>query len=68
MERSMVAIFKEIPDLRVDAGCAAENMNVMRHLALNLLKSEASFRGSINLKRKKCMLSPSYLLKVFSFS
>lgn len=54
--------------MRMRAGCAAENMNLMRHLALNLLKSEASFRGSINLKRKKCMLSPAYLLKVFSLS
>lgn len=54
--------------MRMRAGFAAENMNVMRHLALNLLKSESSFRGSVNLKRKKCMLSPSYLLKVFSLS
>ncbi|MBU9726348.1 ISAs1 family transposase [Diplocloster modestus] len=54
--------------MRMRAGYAAENMNIMRHLALNLLKSETSYRGSINLKRKKCMLSPAYLLKVFDCS
>jgi len=45
---------------------AAENMNVLRHLSLNLLKAETSYKGSINLKRKKCLLSPAYLLKVFA--
>lgn len=54
--------------MRMRAGYAAENMNILRHLALNLLKSETSFKGSINLKRKKCMLAPDYLLKVFSAS
>lgn len=53
---------------RMRTGFAAENMNILRHLSLNLLKSESSFTGSINLKRKKCLLSPSFLLKVFSFS
>lgn len=53
---------------RMRTGFAAENMNILRHLTLNLLKSESSYSASINLKRKKCLLSPSYLLKVFSFS
>lgn len=44
---------------------AAENVNIARHLALNLLKSEKSFNKSLNLKRKKCLLSHDYLLKVF---
>ena len=52
--------------MRMRVGNAAENMNILRHLALNLLKAESSFRGSINLKRKRCALSPSYLLKVFA--
>ena len=51
--------------MRMRLGNAAENMNILRHLALNLLKAESSFKGSLNLKRKKCALSPSYLLKVF---
>lgn len=54
--------------MRMREGFAAENMNILRHLALNLLKKEVTYKGSINLKRKKCVLSPSYLLKVFSVS
>ena len=52
--------------MRMRVENAAENMNILRHLALNLLKAESSFKGSLNLKRKKCALSPSYLLKVLS--
>ena len=47
---------------------AAENVNIARHLVLNLLKSEKSFNRSLNLKRKKCLLSHDYLLKVFAAS
>jgi hypothetical protein len=40
-------------------------MAAIRRIAINLLRSEASaFKLSINLKRKKCMLSHDYLLKV----
>ena len=52
--------------MRMRTGNAAENMNVLRHMALNLLKAETSYKGSLNLKRKKCILSPAYLLRVFS--
>lgn len=52
--------------MRMRVKNAAENMNVLRHMTLNLLKSETSYKGSINLKRKKCLLSPDYLLKVFT--
>lgn len=55
-------------NMRMRTGFAAENMNILRHLSLNLLKSEKSYKGSINLKRKKCLLSNSYLLKVFVLS
>lgn len=55
-------------NMRMRAGFAAENMNILRHLALNLLKSEKSFKGSIKLKMKKCLLSHDYLLKTFAFS
>lgn len=54
--------------MRMRTGFAAENMNILRHLALNLLKAETSFKGSLKLKMKKCALSRDYLLKVFSFS
>lgn len=52
--------------MRMRDGFAAENMNILRHLAINLLNSESSFKASSNLKRKRCSLSPNYLLKVFS--
>lgn len=55
-------------NMRMRTGFAAENMNTLRHLALNLLKSEKTYNGSINLKRKKCILSHEYLLMVFAFS
>lgn len=53
---------------RMRLGHCAENMNIMRHLALNLIKSEKSFKGSLNMKRKRCMLSIDYLLKVINIS
>ena len=53
-------------NMRMRVKNAAENMNILRHLTLNLLKAETSYKGSINLKRKKCVLSPNYLLKVFA--
>jgi len=49
---------------RMRLGNCARNMNVFRHLALNLIKSESSVKGSVNMKRKRCMLSQDYLLKV----
>lgn len=53
---------------RMRMGNSAENMNILRHLALNLIKNEKTFKGSINMKRKKCMLSIDYLLKVINYS
>jgi predicted transposase YbfD/YdcC len=50
---------------RMRAGNVTENMAAIRRIAINLLRSEASTpKLSINLKRKKCMLSHDYLLKV----
>ena len=49
---------------RMRLGNCATNMNVFRHLALNLIKSESSVKASVNMKRKRCMLSQDYLLKV----
>jgi predicted transposase YbfD/YdcC len=53
---------------RARLGTAAENLNVLRHLALGLLKNESSVKSSLNLKRKRCALSHEYLLKVLSCS
>jgi predicted transposase YbfD/YdcC len=50
---------------RMRVGNVTENMAAIRRIAINLLRSEASaVKLSINLKRKKCMLSHDYLLKV----
>ena len=40
---------------------SAENFNVLRQIALNILKSEKSFKGSITDKQFKCLLDSSYL-------
>ena len=53
---------------RMRLGNCAANMNVMRHLALNLIKSETSTKLSVNMRRKRCMLSLDYLLEVIGVS
>jgi predicted transposase YbfD/YdcC len=61
-------------DFREDEGRmrvknATENMAQIRRIAINLLRKEASAsKLSINLKRKKCMLSHDYLLKVLGIT
>ena len=53
---------------RMRLGNCATNMNTLRHLALNLIKSESSTKLSVNMKRKRCLLSLDYLLKVIGVS
>lgn len=43
---------------------SAENLNVIRQIALNILKSDNSFKGSITDKQFKCLLDSSYLDKI----
>lgn len=43
---------------------SAENFNVIRQIALNILKSETSFKGSITDKQFKCLLDSTYLDKI----
>lgn len=45
---------------------SAENFNIIRQFAFNLLKSEISIKGSFSDKQFKCMLDDSYLDKVIS--
>lgn len=40
---------------------SAENFNVLRQIALNILKSEKSFKGGITDKQFKCLLDSRYL-------
>jgi hypothetical protein len=49
---------------RARADNSAENFNVLRHWAYNLLKSEISVRGSFSDKQFKCLLDESFLDKI----
>lgn len=49
---------------RMRSGNAAENMNVVRQIGLNLLKQETSCKMGVANKRKKCGYDEKYLYKV----
>ena len=49
---------------RIRAGNAAENMNMARHIGINLLKQEKGCEMGIASKRKKCGYDMAYLYKV----
>ena len=49
---------------RMRKGNAAENMNILRHMCLNMLKQEKTCRMGIKGKRKKCGWDHEYLIKV----
>lgn len=49
---------------RIRKDHAAENMSLLRRMALNLLKQEKTLKRGIQGKRLKAALTPDYLLKV----
>lgn len=49
---------------RMRKGYAAENMNILRHMCLNMLKQENSCKMGIKGKRKRCGWDQEYLKKV----
>ena len=51
---------------RIRAGNTAENMNVARHIGINLLKQEKSCKMGGASKRKKCVYDEDYLYKVLT--
>ena len=53
-------------DSRVRKDNAPENLAVIRHIALNLLKQEKSLKVGINAKRKRAGWDKDYLMKVLS--
>jgi len=60
---TMDIAFRE-DESRIRAGNAAENVNVLRHIGINLLKQETSCTMGIASKRKKCGDDQNYLYKV----
>ncbi len=53
-------------DSRVRKDNAPENLAVLRHIALNLLKQEKSLKVGIKAKRKRAGWDNNYLMKVLS--
>lgn len=51
---------------RTRTGNAAENLNVIRHIGINLLKQEKSCKMGIASKRKKCGYDMNYLYTVLT--
>jgi len=51
-------------DSRIRTDHAPANMNVLRHMAFNLLKMETTLKRGIKTKRLKCGWSDAYLFKV----
>lgn len=51
---------------RIRKDHAPENMGILRHMALNLLKREKSLKGGIQTKRLKAAWDHGYLLKILS--
>jgi predicted transposase YbfD/YdcC len=62
---SLDVAFRE-DDSRVRTGHAAQNLAVVRRLAVSLLKQETSRTVGIAIKRKEAAWNPDYLLKVLT--
>ena len=60
LQKILNIAFRE-DDSRIRKDYSAENFNVLRQLAYNILKSDKSLKGSFPDKQFKCMLDASYL-------
>ncbi|MGF1488698.1 MAG: ISAs1 family transposase, partial [Prochloraceae cyanobacterium] len=54
-------------DCRIRKDNSPENLAIIRHIALNLLKQEKTEKTGVKNKRKKAGWKDSYLLKVLGF-
>lgn len=61
----MDVVFRE-DDCRIRQGFSPENLSVIRHMALNLLRSEKSNTFSLKRKRYMATLNQDYLKKILS--
>jgi len=53
---------------RIRKGFAGENLALIRHLALNLLKQEKTLKRGIAAKRKRAGWDDDYLLKIIGLA
>jgi len=53
---------------RIRKDHSAENLNIIRHMVLNLLKQETTLKRGIKAKRKKCGWDDAYLMKVLEIA
>lgn len=58
-------VFRE-DDCRVREGEAAENLAIVRRLAMNLLQQEKTLKRGVKTKRLKAALDENYLLKILN--
>lgn len=58
-------VFRE-DECRVSVGKGAENLAVLRHIALNLLQQDRSSKQSLKQKRFRAALDPSYLQRLLA--
>ena len=45
---------------------SAENLNILRQIAFNILKSDTSFKGGLTDKQFRCLLDAQYLEKLLT--
>lgn len=53
-------------DSRIRKGNAAENLSIIRRLALNLIKQEKTIKKGVKTKRLKAALENDYLIKILT--
>ena len=58
-------VFRE-DECRISVGKGAENLAVLRHIALNLLQQDRSSKQSLKQKRFRAALDPNYLLRLLA--